>query len=125
MIDPSLSTALSPPEDMPDIHLIDWPAGTGKTRAVIKDVIRAVKAGYKVIWTTPTVGVLQRETFKRLTGESSFDELDEYLSDLDVYLINATVREEEGYTDIGSIYNKYKYYYRDCNQYFNEYEYEY
>ena len=103
MIEPSLSTALSPREDMPNIHLIDRPAGSGKTRARIKDVIRAVKAGYKVIWTTPTVGVLQRETFKRLTGESSFDELDEYLSDLDVYLINATVREEEGYTDIGSM----------------------
>jgi hypothetical protein len=99
----TLNDALSPPEDMPPIRLIDWPAGTGKTRAVIKDVVRAVRDGYKVIWATPTVGVLQAETHARLTGENAIDELGEYLADDDVYVFNATLREEEGYHDIGSM----------------------
>ena len=101
--DSTLMKALRPPEDMPDIHLIDWPAGSGKTRAVIKDVIKAVKKGYKVVWTTPTVGVLQAETLARLIGDSVLDGLDEYLSEYDVHICNAQLREEEGYPDIGSM----------------------
>lgn len=61
------------------VDLLTWPAGAGKTRAVLQDVIREVREGGTVLWLTPTVEVLQKATVKRLTGEDRSDGFANYL----------------------------------------------
>jgi hypothetical protein len=82
----TLNDALSPPEDMPAIHVLDWQAGSGKTRAVIKDIMSHVRDGYKIILTTPTIGVLQEASYDRLTNDR--DGLGESLTPKQVVKIN-------------------------------------
>lgn len=71
------------------VDIVSWPAGAGKTHAVLKSVIADVKAGAVVLWLTPTVDVLQDATQRRLLGSVDTDGFAEYLAAPQVELFNS------------------------------------
>lgn len=77
------------------VDLISWPAGAGKTRTVLQDVIRDVGDGAAVLWLTQTVGVLQEATYARLTGIDRSDGFDAYLpaAQVERHNVDASARD--------------------------------
>ncbi len=78
------------------VDLISWPAGAGKTRAVLQDVIREVGEGVAVLWLTQTVEILQTATYGRLTGTDASDGFTAYLSPDQVEQHNVRAAEARG-----------------------------